>query len=92
MIPFTQYVRPHGRKRDEAIERSPEIEALAQQFIDDGGWFEAEVLIDGRVSLTACAIVDDEPDDIDIEVIPNGPGVGEAVDRLVQRVAKQASE
>lgn len=87
LVPFTQYLRPDGRKRQEFIVRPADICAKAQAFIDSGGWFECEVLTTGHVSLTACANVDDEPQDIDIEVVQNGPGVGEAVDRLIERVA-----
>lgn len=89
MIPFTQYLRPNGRPRETGIDRPADVEALAERFIASGGWFEAEVLSTGDVSLTACAIVDDEPQDIDIEIAPNGPEVPQAVDRLVRRVSKE---
>ena len=84
-IPFTQYVLPNGRKLPVRIELPSEIVAKAQTFINSGGWFECEVLTTGHVSLTACAVVEGEPQDIAIEVIPNGPGTLEAVDRLVTR-------
>lgn len=86
-IPFTQYLRPDGRKRQVEIDMEPETETLARKFIDAGGWFEVEELSTGHASLTACAYVNDEPQDIDIEVVPNGPAVPDAVDRLVRRVA-----
>ena len=84
-IPFTQYMRPDGRKVSVIIERDGEIEALANAFISAGGWYEVEHLTTGHASLTACMNTDEGPDDIEIEVVPNGPGVGDAVDRLVQR-------
>lgn len=86
-IPFTQYLLPDGRKRPIDIDRSCEIEAIAQQFIASGGSYEAEVLTTGEVSFTACK----NGEDIEIEVCANGPGVGEAVDRLVRRSAALAS-
>lgn len=89
MVPFTQHLRPDGRKCETGIERPADVEALAERFIAAGGWFEAEVLMDGHVRLTACAVVDDEPQDIDIELVPNGPEVPEAVDRLIHRVSKE---
>lgn len=84
MIPFTQYLRPDGRPSDEGIEMSAEIEALAQRFIAAGGRYEAEVLREGTVSLTA--VHDDaEEKDIAIELCPNGPEVDAAVEKLVRK-------
>ena len=83
-IPFTQYLRPDGRKRPVSIEMSEEIESEAQAFIEDGGWFEVEELMTGHASLTACRVVDDEPQDIAIRVVPNGPGIDTAVEELVR--------
>ena len=83
-IPFTQYLRPDGRKRDVSIDMDEAIEAEAQAFIDSGGWFECEELMTGHASLTACRVVDDEPQDIAIRVVPNGPGVDRAVEDLVR--------
>lgn len=87
MIRFTQFVRPHGHRREGGFERSAEIEQLAADFERRGGWFEAEVLTTGEVSLTACRDTGDGPDDVAIEVVENGPSIGEAVDRLVRAVA-----
>jgi hypothetical protein len=93
-IPFTQYLRPYGRPIDESIERPPEIEQLAQQFIAAGGRFEAEVLTTGHVSLTAAMMVDGETgdggemQDIAIRVVDNGPAVLTAVDELVREAAQ----
>lgn len=85
-IPFTQYLRPDGRKRSVEIEMSQEIEAMAQKFISSGGWFEVEELYTGHASLTACKEVEaGEPDDIAVEVVPNGPEVPAAVERLVHK-------
>ena len=44
MIPFTQYLRPDGRRRETGLKHELEIEDLAQAFINAGGWFECEVL------------------------------------------------
>lgn len=71
------------------IERSPEVEALAQRYADAGGWFEVEYLPRDDVSFSAhrqCrsevfSICRNEPDDI-----------GPAVDRLVERAAKLVPE
>ena len=86
-IPFTQYLRPDGRKRPCWIDMPPEVEALAFGFIDRGGWFEVEELTTGHASLTACRMVDDEPQDIAIRVVENGPPVVPAVEALVREAA-----
>lgn len=92
-IPFTQYLRPDGRRRETEIERPAEIEALAEAFISSGGKFECEELMTGEVSLTAVHLVEDEPDDIAIQVAKNAPGVvGEATDALVREAAKWLEE
>lgn len=82
-IPFTQYLLPDGRTRQESIERPVEVETVARSFIAAGGCFEAEMLGDGQVSLTAelgetC---------VAIEIVPNGPEVPNAVDRIVNETA-----
>ncbi len=84
-IPFTQYVLPNGRRREESIERPAEIEELAQRFIASGGRFECEILTTGHVSLTAVKEIDDEPQDVEIVLCQNGPGILDAVDRLVRQ-------
>ena len=90
-IEFTQFVLPRGERKPTRIERSPEIETLAEKFIAGGGWFECEVLRTGHVSLTACMNRKNGDNDLEIEVVPNGPGIGEAVDRLVQRAVKHVT-
>lgn len=88
-IPFTQYVAPHGRKREVSIEMPADLVGLACRFIEAGGRYEAEVLTaTGEVSLTAHLVVDGEPQDVAIEVVPNGPGMKEAVERLVRASLK----
>lgn len=85
-IPFTQYVLPHGRKREETIERPAEIEALAQKFIDAGGRYECEVLTTGEVSFTAVFCDEDgDEQDVEIEICANGPAVRDAVDAIVRK-------
>jgi len=85
MIPFRQYLRPDGRQRKVEIDMPPEVEHLAYGFINAGGRYEAEVLTTGDVSLTAVYDVDGEDQDIAIELCDNGPGVPEAVEKLVRK-------
>lgn len=83
-IPFTQYIRPNGRREQVTIDRGPHIEELAKKFIESGGYFECEELTTGHASLTAGH--KDYPDgDIAIEVCLNGPTVPHHVDRLVEK-------
>jgi hypothetical protein len=84
-IPFTQYLRPDGRKRAVEIEMPEPIEALAQIFINHGGRFECEHLRTGHVSFAAVHEVDGVDEDIAIELCPNGPDVPFAVELLVRK-------
>ena len=81
MIPFTQYVMPDGRKEPVEISRPEAIEVKARQIIASGFRFEVEMLKTGEVSMT---ITNDKDGDVAIEVVPdNGPGIPEAVDRMI---------
>jgi hypothetical protein len=84
-IPFTHYLRPDGRRRDVWIDRPPEIEALAEEFLAAGGRYECEQLSTGQTSLTAVYEVDGEDQDIVIELCPNGPELLGKVDEVVRR-------
>ena len=64
-----------------SIERPEEIEKMAQKFIACGGVYECEHLRTNDASLTAVF----NGADIAIEVVPNGPKVLDAVDKLVRR-------
>jgi hypothetical protein len=82
-IPFTQYVLPRGFKKAVAVNRPAAIADMAERFLAAGGRYECEVLTTGEVSLTAVMNVDDEPQDVEIEICPNGPAVMDATDRLI---------
>lgn len=86
IIPFIQFVAPNGHTREVTIEVAPDVAATARAAIAMGLSFECEVLMSGEASLT---ITHPEDGDLDIEVVPNGPGVREAVERLVRRFAKR---
>jgi hypothetical protein len=80
-IPFTQYLRPDGRINPVTIDVSDEVHAKAMRIIAAGYRFECEHLTPGYASLT---IFDPEDEvDVAIEVVPNGPEVPEAVNRMV---------
>lgn len=91
-IGFTQYLRPDGRTRAVEIEMPAEVEALAAHFVAAGGRFECEELRTGEASFTAVFRVEGEIQDIAIEVVPNGPPVVDAVERLVRRATAWLEE
>lgn len=82
-IQFTQYLRPSGRRKTIQVARSVDVGEKAKELWANGVALEAEVLTTGEVSLTA----EDNSDNptLAIEVVPNGPEVLNAVDRLVNR-------
>jgi len=87
-IPFTQYLRPNGRRNEVTIERPKEICDKAWSIIDEGYRFEAEVLTTGYVSLT----ISKNSEDHAIKVINNGPDVPLAVDNMVNNFYERLSK
>ena len=83
-IPFTQYLRPLGKPVPVTIDRPHRIADLAEKIIARGFRFECEHLRTGHASFT----ITDEDGDADIEVVPNGPEVPSAIDRMIERFAK----
>lgn len=83
-IAFTQYLRPHGRPVEVKIDRSMEIYDKAQSLLRMGCQLEIEVLAtpDNAVSMT---VSDTEGTTIVSELVPNGPQVPGAIDRLITR-------
>ena len=80
-IHFTQYLRPDGRPKSVHINRPQEIETKAKQIFKAGFSFECEHLSTGDVSLTIVNKAKEE--DVAIEIVPNGPDVPKAVDKLI---------
>lgn len=79
----TQYMRPDGRKVQANTELPDAIERTYMNMLGAGCRFEAEVLTTGEVSVT----VTNDEEDVDSEVVPNGPEVQAAMLRLLQRKA-----
>lgn len=81
-VTFTQYLRPDGRRQPVSILMPHDVADKADQLRARHLVLECEVLRTGEVSLT---IADQEKErDVDIRVVPNGPGVPEAVMDLVR--------
>ena len=80
-IPFTQYLKPDGRKQAVEFDVTTEMGEKAQVIIEYGWRFEVEELTTMEASLT---VFDPEDEvDVSIEVVQNGPPVVPAVDRLI---------
>jgi hypothetical protein len=85
-VPFIQWL-PDGTSTGRAIERSDMIAALAATFISKGGRYAMVWRVDNNAELVAGFVLDDSAKGemlaIAEEVVPNGPEIGPAVDRLV---------
>lgn len=93
MIPFTQFLRPHGEKRAIDISRPPRIEQLADALLDEGCHFDIEELTTGTISITC---ENDSLDEEDVvlahELCANGPPVLDAVDKLLTVATDRLAE
>lgn len=78
-VQFIQYFRPNGKPKPATIDRPREVFRKAVAIIEAGYRLEAEVLIGGLVSLT----VGNDEGDYAAEIHFNGPGLEDAVDRLI---------
>jgi hypothetical protein len=78
-IPFTQFLRPNGRRMQATIDRSPEIEAKAKELLGHGCLFEIEQLQTGEISME---VVRGEKI-LAGEICPNGPEVCRCVDKMI---------
>jgi hypothetical protein len=83
-IPFTQYLRPDGKRTATVIDMPQEIYDLAQQFIAAGGSYTSELLPGNDVSLCAEFDVEGERRDIVCLVCFNDGSVPDSVDDLVR--------
>lgn len=82
-IPFTQFLRPDGRRRAVMIERPPEINTKAMALIAQGFVFEIEMLRTGDIIME---ILNRETEEVLAhEICANGPEVPLAVDRMVEQ-------
>lgn len=87
---LTQYILPNGRVATVKAILPAEVENKYREMMSDGNRLEAEVLQTGDVSVT---IFDStEQEDIDIAIIPNGPGVKLALIELLRRYESRSVE
>lgn len=85
-IPFKQW-QPDGEPIGRSVDRGATVRAQAQPFLDCGGRYACVFRADGMAELVAgFPVKGGEKGEMVVvaeEVVPNGPEVGPAVDRLV---------
>ena len=87
LIPFTQYLRPHGQQVDNAIDVDEATGNMARELIDAGARFEAEVPSAGLVFFECINTNVDEDDpmfSLSNQLVKNGIKVKDAMVELVQ--------
>lgn len=80
-IPFTQYLRPNGRREAVTIDMHTTIEEQAQELISAGYVFEIEELMNRVIHMDCSRPQDAMP--VALELCENGPPVVQAVQDLV---------
>ena len=85
-VPFTQYLRPNGARREVWIERPAPVIEAANVLLAKGFTFECEELSD---CVTVSLTISDGEQDVAMECVPNGPQVPDAVDRLILKFKKE---
>lgn len=78
-IRFTQFLRPNGTQQPTTIARPEPIAQMAEELLAAGCRLEIEVLTTGEISIT----VEGAAATWAIEIVENGPGVPEAVDKVI---------
>ena len=86
-IPFTQYLKPNGKKVSVVIDMDEDTEAQAKILLDNGYHFAVEILNNGIVSITC----ENDEDVISIELCENGPKIPDIVRKLIT-TAKERME
>jgi len=87
-IPFTQFIPPHGEKREIFFSTTrEELKSLSRYCIENGVTFEIERLRTGEVHIESVRDVDGEPVTISGAITENGPPIVHAVGRLIQDTA-----
>lgn len=86
-ISFTQFLRPHGKKKEVSFFIDPAYDERVKELLAAGFVFEVEQLTTGEVSLEVCMrcdrTADGEHDTLSMEICDNGPPVLVAVAKLV---------
>ena len=78
-IVFTQFLLPHGRIVATTIDRPDPIADKASELVGAGCRLEIEMLTTGEISMA----VEHDGDTWAIEIVPNGPEVPFAIDKII---------
>lgn len=85
-VPFIQWL-PDGKSEGRSIDRGAAVYTQAARFIAKGGRYAFVLRADDKAELVAGFFVDGgakgEMAAIAEEIVPNGPEIGAAIDRLV---------
>lgn len=85
-VPFIQWL-PDGSSTGRSIERSAEVASQAAKFLAKGGRYACVSRSDGMGEMVAGFPLDDgakgEMAVVAEEIVPDGPEIGPAIDRLV---------
>ena len=85
---FTQFRRPHGVREQVSIDRDDEIAKLADELTGHGARLEIEVLSGAFSDRVSMEVVKDDGDgetqSIAGDIVKNGPGLPEAVDKMIK--------
>ena len=95
-VKFTQYLRPDGRRKMITLQVPDHVGEMAAKIFAAGYHFDAEILMDEKTCSFTCE--PNEPDEdgndepISMELVDNGPGVGEAIHRLIAEALRVIEE
>ena len=78
-VQAVQYLRPDGHKKLIVTELPIYSRKSYERMLEQGLWFELEVLTTGEVSIT----VSNDKTDVDCEVVANGPEVHRAMLKML---------
>lgn len=94
MIPFTQFMRPDSRQVGQFFDpEDEEVDTLAQELVDAGCRFEAEMLYPMPMVHLECVNYNVDEDNelfsLAQDLVPNGPEICTAIVSLVQVAHKR---
>lgn len=81
-------MNPGGKRLLSQIDRGPEVEKLACEFIACAGRYLIEIRQDGKVHLMAIIDKAEGCTEVAHEAVENGPELPKAVDRLIRESVK----
>lgn len=84
LLPFTQYIRPDGKKKEIQTEVDDKYREDIQLIFDNDLSFEIEVLMNDMVSMTT---TNQEYGDYQIVLSANDMTIKEKVERLIEKTA-----